>query len=178
MATKEQAAVVDKLVTAYEHMLERIRTAAERTEQETIPVFRELLHKTRDNMIDFGELTREEAHKVAEYLERDIEEAARYIAETGEDLERWWRFDLNLVEQRIRELFSQVADQTSVQLLDLAQRARRANPYRAGEITGPGTLVCTACGAETHHHRTERILPCTQCRATDFKRLPGNTDTD
>ncbi|MCB2263341.1 MAG: zinc ribbon-containing protein [Candidatus Thiosymbion ectosymbiont of Robbea hypermnestra] len=178
MAEKEQPAVVDKLADAYERMLERIHDAIEHAEQETIPAFRELLHKTRDNMVELGELTREEAHKVAEYLERDLRDAARYIAETGEDLKSWWRFDLDLMEQRMLDIFSRVADQTGIQLHNLAEQARRANPYRTGEIAGPGTLICNACGAETHLHKTGRIPPCSRCQATDFKRLPDTTDTD
>jgi len=177
MAEKEQPPVIDKLVDAYEHMLERIHHTFERAEQETIPAFRELLHKTRDNMVELGELTREEAHKVAEYVERDIEDAARYIAETSADLKSWWRFDLDLIEQRMLDIFSRVADQTSIQLRNLAEQARRANPYHTGEITGPGTLICTACGAETHLHRTGPIPPCAQCHATDFKRTSEATGT-
>lgn len=178
MAAKKQPDVVDKRIDAYERILERIHHTIERAEQETIPGFRELLHKTRDNMVELGELTREEAHKVAEYVERDIEDAARYIAETGADLKSWWRFDLDLVEQRMLDMFSRVADQTSIQLHNLAEQARRANPYRAGEITGPGTLICTACGAAIHLHGTGRIPPCTQCHAVDFKRLSETTDTE
>jgi len=171
MSEKERSDVVDKLVDAYEHMLKRIHDALEPAEKETIPSFRELLHRARDHMVELGELTREEAHKVAEYLERDIEDAAGYIAETSEDLKSWWRFDLDLMEQRMLEVFSQVADQTSIQLCSLAEQARRASLYHTGEVTGPGVLVCDSCGAEVHMPRTGRIPLCPKCHATDFKRI-------
>lgn len=171
MSEKGKPDVVDTLVAAYERMLKRVHDAIELAEKETIPTFRELLHRTRDNMVELGELTREEAHKVAEYLERDIEDAASYIAETGEDLKSWWRFDLDLMEQRLLDVFSRVADQTSVQLRNLAEQARWANLYHRGEVTGPGTLICDSCGAEMHMPRTGRIPPCPKCDAADSRRI-------
>ena len=60
MSENKKPDAVDKLVEAYEHMLKRIHETIEQAEKETIPAFRELLHKTRDNMVELGELTREE----------------------------------------------------------------------------------------------------------------------
>jgi len=177
MSENDKPDTVDKLVEAYERMLKRVHESAELAEKETVPAFRELLHKTRDGMVELGELTREEANKVAAYLERDIKDAAGYIADTGEDLKSWWRFDLDQVEQRMLEAFSRVADQTSVQLAGWAEQARQASLYHTGEVTGPGTLVCDACGAEIQMHKTGRIPPCPKCHATAFKRAsdPGET---
>jgi len=178
MPEKERSDAVDKLVEAYEHMLKRIHDTIEAAEKETIPTFRELLHKTRDNMVELGELTREEAHKVAEYVERDIKDAAIYIADTGEDVKSWWRFDLDQMEQRMLDVFSRVADQTSVQLYNWAEQARKASLYQTGEVTGPGILVCDSCGAQLHIHKTSRIPPCPTCGATDFKRASETGSRD
>jgi polyhydroxyalkanoate synthesis regulator phasin/predicted RNA-binding Zn-ribbon protein involved in translation (DUF1610 family) len=170
MSEHDKADTVDKLVQAYERMLKRTHETIEQAEKESVPAFRELLHKARDNMVELGELTREEANKVAAYVERDIQDAAGYIADTGEDLKKWWRFDLDQIEQRLLDTFSQVADQTSVQLRNWAEQAREAGLYHTGEVTGPGTLVCDACGAEMNMHKTGRIPPCPKCHATSFKR--------
>ena len=175
MSENEKADAVDKLVHAYEHMLKRTHETIEQAEKESVPVFRELLHKIRDNMVEIGELTREEANKVAEYLERDVKDAATYIADTGEDLKSWWRFDMDQIEQKMLSTFSSVADQTSVQLQSWAEQARQAGLYHTGEITGPGALQCDACGAEMHMHKTGRIPPCPKCHATAFKRAGGIT---
>jgi hypothetical protein len=177
MSENEKPDTVDKLVDAYEHMLKRTHETIERAEKETVPAFREMLDRARDNMVELGELTREEANKVAGYVERDVKDAARYIAETGEDLKKWWRFDLDLMEQRMLDMFSDVADQTSVQLRNWAEQARQASQYHTGEVTGAGTLVCIVCGAETHMHRTGRIPPCPKCHATSFKRA-SETEND
>jgi len=178
MAENEKSDVVDKMVDAYEHMLERTHEVIDRAEKEAGSAFREILAKVRDNMVELGELTREEAAKVADYVERDIQDAAAYIAETGDDLRSWWRFDLGLIEQRLLETFSSVADQTSLQLRDWAEQARQATLYHTGEVSGPGTLVCTACGAEIQLHKAGRIPPCPKCRAGSFKRAREDSDAD
>ena len=158
-----------RLVDAYEEMLQRTREGIEQAAG-AAPKLRHMLDKVRDNMVELGELTREEAQRITEYIERDIEDAAAYIVDTGEDLRQWWRFDLELMERRLLEAFSSVADQTSLSLTAWAERARRASLYQAGQITGPGTLVCDRCGAETHFTRTGRIPQCADCGGLEFRR--------
>jgi polyhydroxyalkanoate synthesis regulator phasin/predicted RNA-binding Zn-ribbon protein involved in translation (DUF1610 family) len=160
----------DKLVQAYEEMLQRTHAAMEQAEKETVPALREFLDKARDSMVELGELTREEAAKVADYVERDIKEAAEYLTQTGADLRQWWRFDVSQVQERLLEMFSSVADQTSLQLQNWARQARQAVGYHTGEITGPGTLLCAACGAELQMHKPGHIPPCPKCHGTLFKR--------
>ncbi|MBK1644209.1 hypothetical protein CKO25_05985 [Thiocapsa imhoffii] len=170
MSEHDQDKTTDKLVDAYERMLKQAHDTIEKTQEQTGPRLREILEKTRDNMVELGELTREEAHKVSEYIQRDIEDAANYLAETGEDIRDWWRFDLQLIEQRLMDAFAKVADQTSLQLAQWAENARQLSLYQAGEITGPGTLVCDRCGSETHFVKTGRIPPCADCGSLTFKR--------
>jgi predicted RNA-binding Zn-ribbon protein involved in translation (DUF1610 family) len=160
----------DPMVNAYERMLERTGEMFERAERETAPRLRQAIERVRDNMVEFGELTREEAARVADYVERDIRDAAAYIADTGDTLRKWWRFDLNLVEQRLLDLFGLVADRTSVQLQSWAEQARQASLYHSGEIAGPGALYCTACGAELKMQKAGRIPPCPACQGTRFSR--------
>jgi polyhydroxyalkanoate synthesis regulator phasin len=169
---KDSAA--DHLVDAYEEMLKRTEEGITQA-RESAPKLRHMLETVRDNMVELGELTREEAHKIADYIERDIEDAAAYIAETGEDLREWWRFDIELMEQRLLDAFTSVADQTSLQLGQWAQQARRASLYQAGQITGPGTLICDQCGAETHFTRSGRIPPCADCGGLAFRRADSKT---
>jgi hypothetical protein len=161
---------VDKMVQAYEEMLKRTQETLETTGKETVPRFRELLDTVRESMVELGELTREEASKVSDYLHRDVDDAATYIAETGQDIRDWWRFDLELIERRMMDMFARAADQTSLQLAQFAENARQLTLYQAGEITGPGTLVCDRCGAQTHFVKAGRIPLCADCGGTGFKR--------
>ncbi|MCK7576547.1 MAG: zinc ribbon-containing protein [Chromatiales bacterium] len=170
MSEEHKHDTTDKLVDAYEHMLKQTHEAIEKAQQESVPKFREVLDKTRERMVELGELTREEAEKVSDYIQRDIEDAAKYIADTGQDIRDWWRFDLELMEKRMLDMFKLVADQTSLQLAQWAETARQMSLYQAGEITGPGTLVCDQCGAETHFVKAGRIPACADCGCTRFRR--------
>lgn len=162
---------VDRLLAAYEKMLEHTRAGIERA-QESAPRLRDWIDEASNHMIELGELTREEAQRIANYIERDIHDAAEHIKDTGEDLRSWWRFDLDLIEQRLLDAFSHVADQTSVQLQQWAAQARGVTRYHSGEITGPGTLVCEQCGYKLHFTTTTQIPACPECAATTFKRAP------
>jgi hypothetical protein len=71
-----------------------------------------------------------------------------------------------------------VADQTSVQLQQWSERARQASLYQAGQITGPGTLICDRCGAETRFTRAGRIPACAECGGLGFRRRPIPPEAD
>lgn len=178
MSEDPKSDTTDKLVHAYEQMLKQTHETIEKAQKESVPKFREMLEKARDNMVELGELTREEADKVSEFIKRDIEDAANYIAETGQDMRDWWRFDLQLMEQRMLDMFTRVADQTSLQLAQWAEAARQMSLYQAGEITGPGTLVCDRCGAETHFVKAGRIPPCADCGGMRFRRRADDDQKD
>jgi hypothetical protein len=171
--------LVDRLVSAYDTMLGRVSDTLAGIEKKGLPGLRESIDHAREHAVELGELTREEADRIASYVQRDMEEAASFLADTGEEIREWLRFDLQLVETRLIDVFSRVADQTSLQLRELAERARRAELYHTGEVAGPGTLVCTACGKELHFHKPGRIPPCASCRGIEFRRpQPPEPPTD
>jgi len=154
------------LARAYERMLERVRHGLEDTEAR----LEHALEAAREKAVELGELTREEAERVAGWVRRDLHEAARHAAGTGEDLARWLRFDLELIEARLWELFSAAADRTRLELMALEEAAGAPPPYRTGEVAGPGTLVCRGCGERLRFRRAGRIPPCPRCRGTEFER--------
>ena len=108
---------------------------------------------------------------MAGYLKRDLEDAGYYLADTGEDLGKWLRFDLELVESRLAEAFLSVADRTRVEMAKLNAELEYASHWHTGEITGIGTLRCTECGEELHFKHTGHIPPCPKCRGTLFDRV-------
>jgi len=165
----------DRLAAAYDRILQEVHDAIASAKENSLPGLKDYISDAREKMIELGELTREEAEKVSGYVERDMKDAANYLLETGEQLSAWWRFDVQQVENRMLEMFTSVADQTKLELEKLAQRAKRASGatlYHTGEVTGPGTLVCTSCGKEMHFRKTGHIPPCSGCKGTDFKRAP------
>ncbi len=178
MAERKDQDPFDRLTAAYDRILQEVHEALESARETALPELKEYLDDAREKMVELGELTREEAEKVAGYVERDMKDAANYLLETGEQLSAWWRFDMQQIENRMLEMFTSVADQTKLELDKLAQRATKSSLYHTGEITGPGTLICTDCGKEMHFKKTGHIPPCSGCKGTVFQRstVKGATD--
>ncbi len=162
--------IEEKLVDAYNTMMKRVHSTIDEAEEKTIPTLEHNLEEAKARAIELGELTREEAEKVTGYLKRDIEEAAGFLQETGEEFTSWIQFDYELIEEALKEAFMNVADQTKLQLRQLGENAIKASQYHTGEITGIGTLTCEACGEKLHFKKTGHIPPCPKCHATSFKR--------
>lgn len=169
-AKKREAKAEQKQVEAYERMMERTHAAMESAPKEHRPPLRKSLEEAREKAVELGELTREEAQRIAQFLQRDIEDAAHYLSESGREMSDWFRFDLRLLEERMIEMFSSVADQTRLELLELEERARLASEYRTGELTGPGTLECAGCSKLMQFVKAGHIPPCPQCHGTVFHR--------
>jgi predicted RNA-binding Zn-ribbon protein involved in translation (DUF1610 family) len=171
--SEQQKDPVDRLVDAYETMLERVHEAAESAEEKTVPWLRETLAAARERAVELEELTREEADKVSRYVERDLHEAATFIAESGQEFRDWLSFDWQLMQNRMLEMFAGMADQTSQALKGFADQARAAGLYRAGEVAAPGVLRCTECGERVQFEKTGQIPPCPKCQSTTFQREPS-----
>ncbi|WP_428609375.1 zinc ribbon-containing protein [Sedimenticola sp.] len=170
MTNKDEKDPVERMVDAYERMLEYVDDVIGKAEKNTLPTLKKSLETAREKAVELNELTREEAEKIAAYVERDMKDAAHFLVETGEEFREWFRFDVKLIEGRLMEMFATVADRTRLELERFANQARQAAVYRTGEITGPGTLVCEECGKALHFHKAGHIPPCSQCRGTTYRR--------
>jgi rubrerythrin len=159
------------LSSAYRQMLERARAALGEAEGRAGRRLHDWLAEAKDRAVELGELTREEAERVGDYLRRDLVDAAEYLAETGGELKDWLRFDLDLVEDRLRELFAGMVDETRLELARLAEAARSADVLRTGEVAGFGTLRCMECGLEMEFKEPAGIPPCPRCGAGRFLRV-------
>lgn len=159
-----------KLVNAYDKMMERINALLEDAEKQALPTLQHHLDAAKQHAIELKELTSEEADLISEYVRRDLHDAADYIETTGKELSNWFSFDLELVEDRLLELFAKVADNTRLELAKLASQAEREQQYHTGEIPTIGTLVCVVCSTALHFNLTSRIPPCPNCHQTLFKR--------
>ncbi len=162
----------EKLTNAYNDMMERVKTGIEMLENNTAPRLHEAINKAQGLAMELDELTQEEAEKIGHYLKRDIEDAADYLTgPQGQELHDWLRFDIQQVEEKILASFLSVADQTKLDLIKLEQQAASMNTYHCGEITGIGTLACSACGKQIHFHKAGHIPPCSSCTGSVFTRV-------
>lgn len=165
----------ERLSGGYNRMMERVKATIDEAGDKAIPSLRHNIEQAREKAVELGELSREEADKVAMYLQRDLQDAARYIGESGTDLRDWLKIDLELIEDRMLDAMFGVADQTRLQMLQFQDELAEHALWHTGEVTGPGALRCTGCGEEIHFHQTGRIPPCPACHGTVFQR-PGSEE--
>lgn len=160
----------NSLVDAYNQMMARIKDAIENAEASAAPTLQKAIDHAKQQAIHLGEITLEEAEEIGNYIKRDINDAAEYLMETSHEFSEWLMLDIDIIEQKVLELFLSVADKTRVELAQLAQPSCQISQYYTGEITGPGSLVCEACGETIHFTTTDHIPPCPKCKNTCFKR--------
>jgi predicted RNA-binding Zn-ribbon protein involved in translation (DUF1610 family)/polyhydroxyalkanoate synthesis regulator phasin len=175
---KDEHSTREQWLRAYDDMMVRVKTAIEEAEEHTLPVLQRHIHNARDTAVELGELTREEAEKIAAYLQRDLEDAGRHLAETGHELGDWLRFDIQLIEERLLDVLSRVADHTQLEIRRFEQDLEEGPPYNAGEVTGPGTLVCDSCGETIRFHATGYIPNCPACGHSVYHRKTVRDEID
>ena len=163
-------------VEAYQRMMERVKHQLEELEQAEQAAFPRLsasIEHAAEKAVEVGELTREEAQLIGGYLKRDWEDAGQYLTVAGRDLRTWLRFDLGLLEDRLLEFFQRGVDQSRLELrvFETSSVPVEEEPYRCGEITGPGTLQCEVCGAWVAFHAPAAIGPCLACGGKSFLRV-------
>ncbi len=164
----------EQLVQAYNQMMKRVRASLGKAEKAAAPRVRQAIDIAQEKAIELGELSREEALKIGDYLRRDLEDAGEYLAgPDAQELADWLRFDIEMIEEQLLDMFLSVADQAKLDWQDFQQELQDAREYHTGQITGPGTLECTACGEHVHFHHAGHIPPCPKCCATTYQRPDG-----
>lgn len=159
----------NRLVDTYNQMMAHIREAFENTDTSDLSL-QKAVNNAKDEAVHLGEVTREEAHEISEYIKRDINDAAEYMMETSAEFSDWLMLDIEIIERQIIDLFLSVADRTRIELEQFQNPPRKPVEYHSGEITGPGTLVCTQCGHQVSFITTGEIEPCPECKNTTFQR--------
>ncbi len=158
-----------RLAKAYDHIMQHAGAIVDRARSDAMPQAKHLLEAARDKAVEAGDLTREEADKLLDYIARDLGHAAVYMEKYERDFSDWLRFDIALLERGIAHSFAKVADHTRGVIDDFAVRADVAG-WKTGEVVGPGTLHCKNCRQTLHFHKTGHIPPCPQCQHTAFDR--------
>lgn len=136
----------------------------------------EKFQQAQEQMVGLNELTREEAEHLSDYLYRDLQDAAVFLVESQQALADWLQFDLELVEDQLLNLFSGMVDHTRQEIENLAERARQANEWSSGEVTGPGTLFCAHCEHRLQFTQPDYIPVCPNCGTTLFLRQLPETE--
>jgi len=174
-STKNQPA--SRLVNVYNQMMASIRQAFDETDTSDSSL-QQALDAAKKQAIHLGEVTAEEAHEISEYIKRDINDAAEYMMESSAEFSDWLMLDIEVIERKVVDMFLSVADRTRVELEELKHNSEELSLYYSGEITGPGTLVCTECGHKMPFVTTAAIEPCKKCGHNTFKRAEFKNTKD
>lgn len=159
----------ERLVRAYDQMMDHATSALARAREDTLPSIKHVLEAARDRTVEVGDLTREEADKVIDYIRRDLDHAAVYMEANRRNLSDWLKFDVQLLEQRLADTLSTMVDHTREALDEISIQADVIG-WKTGEIVGPGTLHCKNCQQVLHFHETGHIPPCPKCKHTHYQR--------
>lgn len=160
----------NSLVDAYNQMMARIKDSIESAEENAVPSLQKAIDMAKKQAIRLGEISMEEAEEIGNYIKRDINDAAEYLMETSHEFSEWLLLDIDIIEQKVLELFLSVADKTRVELEQFAKPACKIVEYSTGQVTGPGSLVCDKCGQMIHFNTTGHIPACPKCHNNSFKR--------
>jgi outer membrane murein-binding lipoprotein Lpp len=161
----------ERLIRAFDHMVENVSQALHEAEEALAPTIDELVHNAQTLASEIHKLSQEESEKLGEALKRDIQKANKTLNQQKKELKDWLSFDLTLVEDKFIELVSRAADKSWLDFRDFENENKAAETYRTGEICSAGTLCCKSCAQTMNLSKTTHIPPCPKCHHTEFYRV-------
>jgi hypothetical protein len=167
----------NRLLRGYEEMLRRLREMMDQPDHLTRPRLHDALEAAKQQSVEQGELTREEADRIGSYLRRDLEQAAWYTASDDQDLAGWLHMDLQLIEDWLLDQFAKATDLTKIELMNFQHGILPPEILSSGEVAGPGALVCSNCGETLLFEHVDIIPACPNCGAREFMRPMAAGDT-
>lgn len=161
----------DKLLQAFDHMLDNLHAAVEKAEETLSPTIDEMLQNAEKISKKVFTLTQDEAKSVSEHLKRDIASAREYMQTEGKEFNDWLSFDIHQVEDRFADFLAKAADKTWLDFRALEILGKKNSIYKTGELCSAGTLRCADCGQQMKFTKNSRIPPCPKCHHTQFERV-------
>jgi rubrerythrin len=161
----------DKLVDAFEHMVENVSESIHDAEEALAPTIDEMVHNAQVLARDLYALTQEEAESLGDTLKRDMHKANEALNQQGKELRDWLSFDLTLIEDRFIDMIARAADKTWLDFRAFEQQNQQAHLYRSGEVCNSGSFSCKHCGETVRLSRTGRIPTCPACGKKKFYRV-------
>ena len=162
----------EKLIAAFERMVEQVHESVHQAEEALAPSIEEMVHNAQQVARDIHALTQEEADSLGASLKRDLHKANQVLNQQRKELRDWLSFDLTLMEDRFVDLVAQAADKS---WLDF-HAFENENPdgeYRRGEVCNAGSFRCVACATTIRLPSTGLIPACPNCDQPVFERISG-----
>jgi isocitrate dehydrogenase len=158
----------DREVRSYERLAERTRKILDTGWERSGEWLEQAMQKASTQLEEAGEISKTEASKAREALRRDLASLSVAARDRAETVRKG--LHPSRVAGGFLDLASHLLATAGGAMSGWAERAEEALTYRTGQVTGPGTLTCTACGAELHPQKTTRIPPCPKCHKTEFRK--------
>lgn len=163
----------EKLVAAFEHMVEAVHESVHQAEEALAPTIDEMVHNAEQMAREIHALTQEEAESLGATLKRDLHKANRVLNQQRKELRDWLSFDLTLVEDRFIDLVAQAADKTWLDFHAFENESQHSEQYRQGEVCNAGSFACVQCGKILRLSAAGLIPPCPNCDHDIFNRISG-----
>ena len=163
----------EKLVAAFEHMVENVSESIHDAEEALAPTVDEMVHNAQQLAREVFTLTQEEAESLGTTLKRDIQKANEVINRQRKELSDWLSFDLTLVEDRFAEMIAKAADKAWLDFRSFETGDHQATPYRSGEICNAGSFSCSNCSEVQRLSSAGQISACPACGNDEFYRVVG-----
>jgi len=161
----------DRLLKAFNHMLDELHAAVEKAEETLSPTVDEMLQNAEKMTRKVYALTTDEAKSLTTQLRREITQAREYMQTEGREFNAWLNFDIQQVEDQFAEFLSRAADKTWLDFRAFELMSKQNSIYKTGELCSAGTLRCMKCSQEMKFTKNSRIPPCPKCHHTQFERV-------
>jgi len=163
----------EKLVAAFEHMVENVSESMHQAEEALAPTIDEMVHNAQHLAREVFTLTQEEAESLGATLKRDIHKANKAMNQQSKELKDWLSFDLTLVEDRFIDMIAHAADKAWLDFRAFENEDHQASLYRSGEVCNAGSFSCNKCGEIIRLPAAGQITACPACKHEKFYRVIG-----
>ncbi|MGB0466108.1 MAG: zinc ribbon-containing protein [Pontibacterium sp.] len=162
----------DKAIDAYDRVMVRLLKTLSAAEASSWVYVQKKVEEAVELELTAEEMTRDEMNLITAYIKRDMKQLGFYAHETGEGIAAWLHFDLNVLEEKLKQLLVDLADRTRIQQEELRERLSQGDDqYTAGEVATAGTFECVACQAQEVLTKTNKLSPCRACGGRYFHRI-------
>ena len=163
----------DKLVAAFEHMVENVSDAIHDAEEALAPTVDEMVHNAQQLARELFTLTQEEAESLGATLKRDMHKANKALNQQRKELKDWLSFDLTLVEDRFIDMIARAADKVWLDFRAFENEDHQASVYHSGEVCNAGRFSCSNCDNSLDLPKTGQLPRCPKCNHNKFYRVIG-----
>lgn len=157
----------NKLIKAYDDLMTHLYEAMD----DTLHTIADALVLAKKKTHELGSHSIEDINKIADFVMRDIQHAAKTTENKSHDnLTEWLKFDIHLLENFAVKAFLDLADKTRIELAALEIDAKQYHPYTSGDVASPGTFICDECQKQISFKSTSIIPVCPNCQSKRFTR--------